>query len=61
MNDQQAWDIYFASVCAMRFHPKNIDELSVDEDELNEIDFAASIADEMLNIRRKKWPSTQQS
>ena len=56
MDDQNAWDIYFASVCAMRFHPKNIGETSLDEDELHEIDFAAVVADEMLKIRKEKWP-----
>ena len=58
MDEKTAWDMYFASICAIRFHPKNVPPgETLDEDELHEIDFAAHVADEMLRIRRtKQWP-----
>ncbi len=56
MDEKHAWDIYFASICSMRFHPRNVPGgETLDEDELNEIDLAANVAEEMLVIRRKKW------
>lgn len=50
MDDQNAWDIYFASICSLRFHPRNDEKGST---EMN-IEFAAKVADKMLEERRKR-------
>ncbi len=61
MDEQTAWDIYFSSIAAFRFHPRNIPPgETLDEDELNELDLAANAADEMLKIRRTRWDGEQQ-
>ncbi len=61
MDDKTAWDLYFASIAAFRFHPRNIPPgETLNEYEFNELDLAANAADEMLNIRRKKWDGAQQ-
>ncbi len=57
MTPAEAWDIYFASVAGIRFHPKNVPPgETLDGHELNELDLAAKAADEMLKIRQKRWP-----
>ncbi len=57
MDEKTAWDIYFAGIASIRFHPKNVPPgETLDEDELNELDLAANVANEMLSIRRKRWP-----
>ncbi len=61
IDEQHAWDIYFASIASMRFHPRNIPfGETLDEDELNEIDLAKAVADEMLRIRRQTWDGEPQ-
>lgn len=53
MDELTAWDIYFAGIASIRFHPKN--ELPTEHDQLLELDFAARMADDMLTIRKLKW------
>ncbi len=57
MDDKTAWDVYFAGVCSIRFHPKNDMEGNADADE---IEYAAQIADTMLKERKKRWPAGEQ-
>lgn len=51
MDDQQFWDMAFAAVCSLRFHPRN-DEFNEMADD--EVSFAADIADLMIRERRKR-------
>ena len=44
------WDMYFASICSLRFHPRN----RVD-DPAAEVSKAADIADLMMKEREKRW------
>ncbi len=61
MDEQHEWIIYFAGIAAIRFHPRNVPPgETLDEDELNELDLAANVADEMIRIRRTKWQDGQQ-
>lgn len=61
MTDQEFWDLAFVSVCAFRMHPGSVPPgETLDEDELNEVDFAASVANEMLHIRRITWAGQPQ-
>ncbi len=61
MDEKQEWIIYFAGITAIRFHPKNVPPgETLDEDELAEIDLAVQVADEMLRLRRIRWPDGQQ-
>lgn len=51
MDDQTAWDIYFAGIASIRFHPAN------DQNHSNEnrtIEWAGNMADLMLTERRKR-------
>jgi hypothetical protein len=54
MSEQEAWDIYFASICSLRHHPKNDDEHRADQ-----VVYAARVADQMLVERRKRWHGQQ--
>ena len=47
----ETWDLYFASIASLRFHPRN--EV---KDEQTEIEYAAEIADLMMKERAKRWP-----
>ena len=53
--DETVWDIYFASLAGWIYHPgryrEGTPELSLEQ--------IALCADEMLNIRRKRWPDGQ--
>ncbi len=52
MTDQQVWDLYFASIAGWAFHPGNARELKETKDH---IELAAFIADQMLEIRKRRW------
>ena len=55
MDEKGFWDLAFISIATIRFHPRSVPPgETLDEDELNEIDLAARVADEMLKIRREK-------
>ncbi len=49
------WDVYFAGIASIRFHPKN-DHHHPPE---SEIEFAATIADLMMIERRKRCGQQQ--
>ncbi len=53
------WDIYFASVAAIRFHPKNAEypKTNLSEVDLAQLDYAAAIADEMIRLRNDRATS----
>lgn len=51
MTENDAWDLYFCNLTAMRWHPSN-DKYR--EDVTREITEAANIADKMLNERRRR-------
>ena len=51
MDKETAWDVYFSSICSLRFHPRNEIESYV-----KEVEFAATIADLMLSEKEKRWP-----
>ncbi len=62
MTDQEFWDLAFVSITSFRMHPGSVAPgETLDEDELNEVDFAASVADEMLQVRRLRWVGDQHS
>jgi hypothetical protein len=52
MDEQIAWDIYFSSICSLRFHPRNDDRAPVRAN----VEFAAQVADMMIEERRKRCP-----
>lgn len=55
MDDSTFWCLAFISIASFRFHPKNVEvEDRVCEDELREIDFAAQLADYMLEKKRRE-------
>lgn len=45
--EKLAWDIYFASICAMGLHPGQVRNE-------NMVAISANLADQMLNERRKR-------
>lgn len=53
MDDKTTWTLYFAGVCAFRFHPRNTDMSW--QDALKQIDYAANITDQMMIERNKRW------
>ena len=44
----ETWDLYFASICSLRFHPRNDENI---ESYVKEVEFAAAIADLMMKER----------
>lgn len=49
MDDKQVWDLFFAGVVSIRCHPRNLEN---DWTKANaEIEFAARIADRMMEFR----------
>lgn len=52
MDEHDIWSIYFSGVCAFRFHPRNDSE---GRDYVSEVEFAALVADLMLEEDRKRW------
>lgn len=55
MKDEQLWAIYFAGVCALRFHPRNDTPETPMLDRVR-VKFAAGIADNMLAEHRTRFP-----
>jgi len=50
VEQQLVWDIFFAQICTIRFHPVEGRPLNVKE----EIHFAAEVADQMMVLREKR-------
>ena len=48
MDDQQFWDLAFATVTSIRFHPRNDKEVTA----RSQVEFAATVADLMVAERR---------
>ncbi len=56
MNDDDLiWDMYFAGICAMQFHPKNHENYINNEQTL--VDYCSEVADTMLAKRKERWPT----
>lgn len=60
MDDQYYWAIYYASVCAIQFHPKNDRDANGNSfgtawDQAR-IKRSAEIATQMLTEHHKRWP-----
>lgn len=53
----EVWDLYFSAVCSLRFHPRN-DGRNHPE---TEIEYAAKLADLMVEQRNKRWQSQPHS
>lgn len=53
MTERDAWDIYFANICAMRLHPGYTKNFA---DPGEWVEKCATVATAMLHERRKKWP-----
>ena len=53
----EVWDLYFASICSLRFHPRN-DRYYAEE---QEVTYAAKIADLMMIEREKRCHGDSQS
>lgn len=51
MTERDAWDIYYAGLVAIRFHPKNDQER---EARANDLQQMADVADLMIDERRKR-------
>ena len=51
------WDMYFAAVCSIRFHPRNDDNCDV----VNEVMFAKMVADKMMEVRDGRLGSSSRS
>ena len=51
LDDRTAWDVYFASICSFRFHPRNDGGKS----DVENVEFAATVADMMLEMRRERF------
>ncbi len=56
MDEKTAWDVYFAGICSIRFHPKNDDNHPAE----SEVAYAATVADLMMRQRKKRWERGQQ-
>lgn len=56
MDDKFVWDLYFASIASLRFHPRNDGNNTPSQD----VAFAARVADMMLEERNNRWPGLQQ-
>ncbi len=56
MDEKTAWDIYFASICSFKFHPRNEGKHA----DQTHVDHAAMVADKMLVERRKRWDGEPQ-
>ena len=56
MNEQAAWDIYFSTMAGWSLHPG----YTKPENTKHTLEEAAAMADLMLEIRRRTWPSEQQ-
>lgn len=52
MDLRSIWDIYFAGICSIRFHPRNDANVS---SPAKEVEWAADIADLMVLERSKRW------
>lgn len=52
MDEKEFWELAFITVCSMRFHPRNDDNNTWQR----ETALAASVADEMLKLRKQRWP-----
>lgn len=47
------WDLYFAAVCSIRFHPANANAVSMRPEEVEvQIAFALMIVDQMMEARK---------
>lgn len=57
MDDKTAWDLYFANLTAMRFHPKNDAHT---RDLVPVIAWCAHIASKMVEQRNRTWPPGSQ-
>lgn len=49
---QATWQMYFASVCSLRLHPRN---KQTGDDFEDEVEFAARVADRMMKETDKRW------
>lgn len=56
MDDKTAWDVYFAGIASIRFHPANDANT---KDNLAEVKKAAAIANMMINERRRQWRGSE--
>lgn len=52
MDEKTAWDMYFAGIASIRFHPRND---KPDDTIAEKVENAAKIADHMVIQRRKRW------
>lgn len=56
MDEKDAWDIYFIGCVGWGLHPgyqrENTEKLSMDD--------CATLADQMLQKRRERWPTGEQ-
>ncbi len=55
MDEKTAWDIYFAGIASIRFHPRNDNGHRAYE----EVEYAATVADLMMIERKKRWVGEQ--
>ncbi len=57
MNENEAWDIYFSGAVGWTLHPGH----NKDQAKKPTLLDCADIADDMIKIRRDRWPTSEQS